>query len=72
MFYVTVRDAGKVGFLLGPLATKAEAEARVEDVRGMATELNSWAAFYAFGTSRWKGAADAAPQGSMNKIGGLA
>lgn len=53
-FYVTVYDAGKHGFLLGPFGTKKEAENNVDLGRKLAEAHDSWACFYAFGTARVK------------------
>lgn len=50
-FYVTVQDAGRTGFLLGPYDTHTEALGKVERGRGLAEAANSRAVFYAFGTS---------------------
>jgi hypothetical protein len=54
LFYVTVRDAGRTGFLLGPYSTHGEALANVKRGTRLAQDANSRAVFYAFGTSRWK------------------
>jgi hypothetical protein len=53
-YYVTVRDAGRVGFLAGPYETQAEAVSRVDAAAERAMEADAWAHFYAFGTSRVK------------------
>jgi hypothetical protein len=50
-FYVTVQDAGRTGFLLGPYSTHEAALSNVERGRRLAEEANSRAVFYAFGTS---------------------
>lgn len=50
-FYVTVQDAGRTGFLLGPYDTRADALANVERGRRLACEGDVWAAFYSFGTA---------------------
>jgi hypothetical protein len=50
-YYVTVRDDGRTGFLLGPYATHNAALAQVDRGREMADAATPWAAFYAFGTS---------------------
>jgi hypothetical protein len=50
-YYVTVRDDGRTGFLLGPYATHGEALAQVDRGRELANGATPWAAFYAFGTS---------------------
>jgi hypothetical protein len=51
-FYVTVRDAGRTGFLLGPYGDIREALANVKRGEELAQAANSRAVFYAFGTSR--------------------
>lgn len=52
-FYVTVKDAGRTGWLTGPYDTHGQALADVADVRRMTRDnSNGWSAFYAFGTSR--------------------
>lgn len=48
-YYVTVVDAGRVGFLLGPYDTLEEAETNVSRGRELACQANQWAHFYAFG-----------------------
>jgi len=53
-YYVTVRDADRVGFLAGPYDTHDEALSRVDDAARRAREADAWADFYAFGTSRVK------------------
>lgn len=50
-FYVTVRDAGRVGFLLGPYDTYAGAHRNVDRGRKLAEEADSWAVFFAYGVS---------------------
>jgi hypothetical protein len=50
-YYVTVRDDGRTGFLLGPYATHKAALTQVDRGRKLADEATPWAAFYAFGTS---------------------
>jgi hypothetical protein len=58
-FYVTVRDAKKVGFLLGPYDDFHEADANVDRARGLARKADPWAAFYGFGVARDPGPARA-------------
>ena len=53
-YYVTVEDAGRHGFLLGPLGTKKEAENNVALGRKLATQHNDRAWFYSYGTARVK------------------
>jgi hypothetical protein len=56
-FYVTViRNPGprqKVGRLLGPYRTRAEAEGRVDDARRLAAAEDPDTAFDGFGVSKW-------------------
>ena len=54
-FYVTVRDAGRTGFLLGPYRTHRQALANVERGRELAEKADRWAHFYAFGTAKVAG-----------------
>jgi hypothetical protein len=51
-FYVTVRSGSRVGYLLGPYASHADALASVDRARLFAGRLDPWAVFYAFGTAR--------------------
>ena len=51
-FYVTVRDAGRTGFLLGPYDDIRKALANVARGRELAERATWRAAFYAFGVSR--------------------
>ena len=52
-FYVTVRDGGKTGFLLGPFADIREALANVSRGSQLAQEYGPvQATFYAYGVSR--------------------
>ncbi len=53
-YYVTVIDAGRHGFLLGPYRSKRTAERNVERGRRMALQHNDRAWFYAYGTARVK------------------
>ena len=50
-YYVTVKDAGRIGFLKGPFATHEEALSQVPIAKGQARAANSRASFYAFGTA---------------------
>ena len=52
LFYVSVVDGGRYGFLSGPYATHAEAMADVNEVQVLAEKHDPGAAFYAFGTAR--------------------
>jgi hypothetical protein len=51
-FYVTVRDAGRTGFLLGPYGDIRDALVNVDRGKGLAEQHNSRAVFYAYGVSR--------------------
>ena len=50
-YYVTVEDAGRHGFLLGPFGTKAEAENNVKLGRDLAYQHNDRAHWYGYGTA---------------------
>lgn len=51
-FYVTVRDGGRSGALLGPYNTHDEALANVDRAREHAQQVNDRAIWYAYGTAR--------------------
>lgn len=51
-FYVTVRDYGRSGKLLGPYGTHTEALAMVETGRALAKEADSDAHWYSYGTAK--------------------
>ncbi len=53
--HVTVRDAGRTGWLLGPYEDHHAAIAQVDRGRELACAANSRAWFYAFGTARRSG-----------------
>lgn len=68
-YYVSVRDGGRTGLLLGPFTNDHKAALDlVEKVRTKAEELDPRAVFYAFGTVRLEGN-DKVPiwAGSLNK-----
>lgn len=50
-FYVTVIDAGRRGFLLGPFGSHKEAKSNVALGRKLAIEHNDRAWFYGYGTA---------------------
>lgn len=50
--YVSVVDGNRRGLLLGPYATRLEAEAHVREGRRLAAKVNSDARWYAYGTCR--------------------
>jgi hypothetical protein len=51
-FYVTVRDAGRTGFLLGPYDDIRTALANVKRGSALAEKATPRAVFYAYGVSR--------------------
>lgn len=51
-FYVTVKDAGRTGFLLGPYDDIRDALANVRHGSQLAESVNWRAAFYAYGVAR--------------------
>lgn len=53
LYYVTVRDGGRTGFLLGPYLSRAEALANVERGKNLAATANGYAWFYAYGTASY-------------------
>jgi hypothetical protein len=68
-FYVTVRDAGRTGFLVGPYDTHEEALERVDEAKRLACEANSRGVWYAYGTSKVTG--PPFPRGLFNDRFGL-
>ena len=54
IFYVTVVDGSRVGFLLGPYGDHQTAIDNVARGRDLANETDPRAAFYSFGTSSTK------------------
>lgn len=54
LFYVTVVDGKRYGFLLGPYPTHQEAIDNVARGRNLANDADPRAAFYAFGTASTK------------------
>lgn len=50
--YVSVIDGARYGLLLGPFASRREAEAHVEEGRQLAYSVNSDAHWYGYGTCR--------------------
>ena len=51
-YYVTCRDAGRTGYLLGPYQTPEDALADVVKAKYHAEKADPWAAFYSFGTAK--------------------
>jgi len=66
-YYVSVRDAGRVGLLAGPFRHHRHALAAEPDTRRKANEVNSWSHFYAFGTCKMPNGARA---GLLNDLVG--
>ena len=50
-YYVTLQRGKRTAFLLGPYKTHAEVLANVEEGRRLASKVDPWADFDAFGTS---------------------
>lgn len=69
-YYVTVRDGGRTGFLVGPLRTHRQALDRVDDARLLAREANDRAIWYEYGTSKVTGESPL-PLGLFNDRFGL-
>jgi hypothetical protein len=70
-YYASVRDPenpDRLGFLLGPYKTHQEALDMVNPAQEMANKVNSWAAFYAFGTCRLPEDYPNPPQGKLNDL----
>lgn len=51
-YYVTVVDAGRVGYLAGPFRTHEGALAAVDKCQELAYEADPYSHFYAFGTAK--------------------
>ncbi|MCB8986727.1 MAG: hypothetical protein H6661_03135 [Ardenticatenaceae bacterium] len=51
LFFVTVRNDSRNGFLAGPFETHQEALDLVPQARQLAHARDPWAAFYSFGTA---------------------
>jgi hypothetical protein len=51
-FYATMQRGSRTAYLLGPYATKAEAEAHVGQSRQLAVDVDPFAAFDGFGVTR--------------------
>lgn len=54
MFYVTVINGKRTGFLLGPYDSHQDALDNVERGRELAIDADPFACFYYVGTCRWK------------------
>ena len=66
-YYVSIKNAGRTGFLLGPFDHFAEASARIMAVKKAAQEVDAFAWFYAFGVSRLE-RSELGPKGSLNEV----
>lgn len=51
LFFVTVQNDDRTGFLAGPLETHQEALDLVSQAKRLANASDPWAAFYQFGTA---------------------
>lgn len=68
-YYVTVRDAGRTGFLVGPFDNHDDALAMVRPAQDKAIELQPLAHFYAYGTTGVTLDDDAKwPEGALNSF----
>lgn len=73
MFYVTAIDGPRVFLLAGPHTSREEAEEKVREARDIACDHNRNASagrawFMAYGVSRWKESAGAAPRSALGTI----
>lgn len=68
MFYVSIIDGKRVSLALGPFKNHEDAKRAVPRVKDYVQEHYTWAAFWAFGTSRWTGE-DVPPRGKLNGLG---
>lgn len=67
MLYVTVRSGGRTGVLVGPFATKQEAENYLQPAIDAARQVDRWAHFFSYGTARIPGYSK---PGSLNALVG--
>ncbi len=67
LFFVTVQDNGRNGFLAGPFETHQEALDLVRQAKSLAEAQNPWAAFYAYGTASLPRDYPRMPTGIFNK-----
>lgn len=66
-FYVTmIRDGRRVAYLAGPFATHDQALGLVDQAKRLATDIDQWACFDAFGTASMPHAASN-PIGKLNR-----
>lgn len=65
-FYVTMKDAKRTAWLLGPFNEHKVALEAVAVTRQYAINMDAWAHFYAFGTSSIE--ADELPKGKLNDV----
>lgn len=66
-YYVSVMDAGRYAFLLGPFDTHEEALAHVDAANRKACEVDPRAHWYAFGTAKLKDQ-ESYPDGVLNEF----
>lgn len=55
MIYVTVRNGARTGVLVGPFATRPQAEGYLQSAIDAARDIDPWAHFFDFGTARIPG-----------------
>ena len=68
-FYVSVIDGARHGLLLGPYATKLDAESDVPAGRELAERVNDRAGWYAYGVTRVQMPPGVAlPRGRLNDV----
>lgn len=67
MIYVTVRSGTRTGALVGPFATRQEAEGYLQPAIDAARRVDPWAHFFDYGTAHIPGYAK---PGSLNELVG--
>ena len=68
-FYVSVQDGGRTGLLLGPYATKPDAEHDVPAGKQLAEQVNTRACWYAYGVTRLvMPPGKVLPAGTLNRV----
>jgi hypothetical protein len=68
-FYVSVQDGGRTGLLLGPYATRPDAEHDVPAGKQRAEQVNDRACWYAYGVTRVvMQPGEVLPAGKLNHI----
>lgn len=67
LFFVTVRNDSRVGYLAGPFETHQEALDAVPQAKSLAHARDPWAVFYSFGTASLPRDYPRMPAGIFNK-----